>query len=213
MADETQNTANAQNSQSSGVQDAAQAQANQEKTFSQTEFNRQLKQRLDEERAKFADYDQLKKKAEELESANKSEMEKALERANKAESALKAKEVEAKRRELVANAKVAALGLKFKADKIGHVIKLVDITDESTDDTISTALAALAKEMPELLDGKAPPPETGAVNPGKAAAGAPPNETNEQRLARIRGGGGFNDWLAGATVEFNPAVNAKQQTK
>lgn len=212
MADDTQTTANAQNTQSSGgQQDAAQTQGQtQEKTFTQTELNRILKERLDGERARFADYDQLKTKVAELDAANKTEIEKAIEKATKAETRLKEVETQAKRREIMATAKELALEVGFDHKKLDKIVRLVDVTDDSTAETIKASLESLAKEMPELLKGKAPPPDTGASNP--ARQGDAPQETREQRLARIRGGGqGFQDWLNGASVTFTPEVNPKQQ--
>jgi hypothetical protein len=53
----------------------------------QAELDARLSERLQRERAKFADYAELKAKAEQLEAANKSELEKATDRATKAEKA------------------------------------------------------------------------------------------------------------------------------
>ena len=56
---------------------------------SQDDLNRALKDRLDRERAKFADYNDLKAKAgrlDEIEQANKSEIDKANDRVTKAEA-------------------------------------------------------------------------------------------------------------------------------
>src|SRR5690606_21944089 len=70
---------------------------------SQEELNRVLKDRLDRERAKFADYAELKAKAaklDEIEEANKSEAEKVAERLAKAEAAAREAEARALRREI-----------------------------------------------------------------------------------------------------------------
>ena len=61
------------------------------KTFTQEEVNSIVAERLGRDRQKYADYDSLKKKAEEfdkLQEANKSELEKVTERANKLENEL-----------------------------------------------------------------------------------------------------------------------------
>lgn len=58
---------------------------------SQEEFDRMVADRLNRERAKFADYDDLKAKAakfDEADQASKSELQKAIERAESAEKAL-----------------------------------------------------------------------------------------------------------------------------
>lgn len=57
-----------------------------EKTFTQEQVNAIVGERLAKEKAKYADYEELQKKAssyDELQEANKSELEKATERANK----------------------------------------------------------------------------------------------------------------------------------
>lgn len=183
-----------------------------EAKFTQADLDRIIADRLGREQAKYADYADLKKKVEEAESANKSELEKAIEKATKAE--LRAKEVETQTaaRVIASEAKAVAAELGFsKPDK---AIKLADLANAkyNADGTVSgvrEALEGLAKEMPELLKGKAPPPDTGASNP--ARQGDAPQETREQKLQRIRGGGqGFQDWLNGASVNFVPEVNPKQ---
>jgi len=65
----------------------------EQKTFTQAEVNSFLKKDREKMSAKYADYDDLKAKAEkldEIEAANKSELEKANERAAKLESELNA---------------------------------------------------------------------------------------------------------------------------
>lgn len=63
------------------------------KTFTQEEVNSIVAERLGRDRQKYADYDSLKKKAEEydkMQEASKTELEKATERANKLENELAA---------------------------------------------------------------------------------------------------------------------------
>lgn len=77
--------------------------ATAEKTFTQAEMDAIIGDRLKRERAKYADYDEVKAKAakyDEAEEAGKSELQKAVERAEKAEGALKALENERKLAEL-----------------------------------------------------------------------------------------------------------------
>src|SRR5690606_16660079 len=77
---------------------------------SQEELNRVLKDRLDRERAKFADYAELKAKAaklDEIEEANKSEAEKVAERLAKAERAAAEAEARALRREIALEHKLS----------------------------------------------------------------------------------------------------------
>ena len=64
-----------------------------EKTFTQSELNAIIEDRLGKEKAKYADYDDLKAKAAEYDkqvNANKTELEKALDRATKAEAKVSA---------------------------------------------------------------------------------------------------------------------------
>ena len=59
------------------------------KTFTQDEVNNIVAERLNRDRAKYADYDSLKQKAEEfdkLQEANKTELQKATERVHTAEN-------------------------------------------------------------------------------------------------------------------------------
>ena len=61
----------------------------QEKTFTQEEVNAIVSQRLERDRAKYADYDSLKEKAtkfDEMEEARKTELQKATEKAEKLEA-------------------------------------------------------------------------------------------------------------------------------
>ena len=210
MADE-QTQAQAITGTDAGQQsEQAQATTTQtERTFTQTDLDKIVADRLARERAKYADYDTLKSKAEQLEAANKSEIEKMAERAAKAEAALEKERREAKRATLTAEAKAAALGLKFKADKLDRVLRLIDLNDDSTNETVTAALQTLSKEMPELLE-RPTIANTGAVNPARGTEQA--NETREQRLARLRSGGqGFSEWISGASVVYTPDVNPKQQ--
>lgn len=64
---------------------------NQERTFTQAELDDVVKTRLAKERAKYADYETLQKKAlkfDEMEEANKSELQKATERAEELQKQL-----------------------------------------------------------------------------------------------------------------------------
>lgn len=218
MADETQaaagasasNLANTQGANSApssgGQQDAAhtQAQAAAEKTFTQAEFNRHLKQRLDEERAKYADYDDLKKKAEALEAANKSELEKAIEKANRLEARQKEMEAQTRERVITAEAKQIAATLGFS--KPEKAIKLADLSqvtygEDGTVSGVKEALEALAADMPELLT-KTTAPQTGAANPARTGANA--TETDAQKRARLMGGGASLDFFSGGRDIYYP---------
>lgn len=63
----------------------------EERVFTEAEVNKMMEARIGKERAKFADYDELKAKAsklDEIEEANKSELQKATERADALQSQL-----------------------------------------------------------------------------------------------------------------------------
>lgn len=88
---------------------ATETQDNAEKTFTQSELNQILKERLDREKAKYDGFDELKAKAakfDELEEASKSELQKATEKATALEAEIlslkKEKEVRAIREKVAA---------------------------------------------------------------------------------------------------------------
>lgn len=85
----TNDAADAASEPNAGQNDGTTApEAKFEPINTQDEFNARLSHRLERERAKFSDYDDLKAKAAQLdaiEEANKSELEKANERADQAE--------------------------------------------------------------------------------------------------------------------------------
>lgn len=81
------------------------APAEQERTFTQTELDAIVRDRLKREREKYADYADLQTKAkayDEAQEAAKSELQKAVERAERAEAELTAMRQERERSELVA---------------------------------------------------------------------------------------------------------------
>ncbi len=96
---------------------------------SQEELNQIITQRIDRERAKFGDYDDLKAKAarlSEIEESNKSEIEKAQERAAEAQ------------------AEVERVPQKVAAELRGHLIALHEINDDDAE-------LFLTASEPELL--------------------------------------------------------------
>ena len=92
------------------VENATQgAPAEPERTFTQAEMDAIIGERLKRDRAKYADYDELKAKAakyDEAEEASKSELQKAVEERDRLKAKLDKLEAEAERAEQVA--KVAA---------------------------------------------------------------------------------------------------------
>ncbi len=79
--------------------------AESERTFTQDQVNRMMGELRAKERAKYADYDEVKAKAakfDEAEEANKSELQKAVEERDKYKSQVEAMEAERARAEKVA---------------------------------------------------------------------------------------------------------------
>lgn len=80
-------------------------ESGEQRTFTQEELNAIVGERLAREREKYADYDELRDKAEAYDKAaeeSKSELQKAVERAEKAEKAMAAMKAEREREALVA---------------------------------------------------------------------------------------------------------------
>lgn len=165
------------------------------KTFTQEQLDTILADRLSRERAKYLDYDELKKKTQEQDDAKKSEIEKLTERASKAEA--KAKEVAEQTTARLVQSEARALAAELGFMKPQQAVKLADLSKAIGEDgeidskAVRTSLEALAKESPELL-GKITP-KVAATNPPKAD---PPSgkETDEQKRARLYGSGTFAEW-------------------
>jgi|SRR5690606_13073795 len=105
MSDSTDNTADAGEQVEQGDGGYNHVRASFKAPESQEELDRIVQKRIDRERSKFSDYDELKAKAarlSELEEASKSELQKAQERAEAAERALAAATVTAARAEVAA---------------------------------------------------------------------------------------------------------------
>ena len=126
-----------------------------EKTFTQSEMDAILGDRLKRERAKYADYNDLKAKAakfDEAEAASKSELEKAVERAEKAEQALA---------DIEAEAEVAALRAEVAKEK-GVDAELLRGTTREELEEHADAIKAFAGNTPKFGSvpdfGEAKPP-------------------------------------------------------
>lgn len=119
-----------------------------EKTFSQSDVNRIVEDRLRREQAKYADYDDLKAKAakfDEQEEANKSELQKATEANRKLESQL----AKQKHAGLVANACL----------KHGIPAEFADLVTGDDEESIDKTAEKVAKLV--ITQGK--PPASGRV--------------------------------------------------
>lgn len=160
-------------------------QPTQEAKFTQADLDRIITERLGRVESKYADYADLKKKVEDADTASKSESEKLLERATKAET--RAKEIEKASKLATARLSAATLAgeLEFDPKRLDKVLRLIEITEDSTAESLKVALEALKKELPELLTKKGAP-NTGAANPDKTN-GNGSTETDAQRRQRLYG--------------------------
>lgn len=118
------------------------------KTFTQDEVNSIVAERLNRDRAKYADYDSLKQKAEEfdkLQEANKTELQKATERADGLERELaelkKANELQSIRQKI--------------SNETGVPVNLLTAETEETISEQAKAIKAYAtpNEYPKVKDG------------------------------------------------------------
>lgn len=119
-----------------------------ERTFSQSEVNRIVEDRLRREQAKYADYDDLKAKADkfdEQEEANKSELQKA----NEANQKLASQLAEQKHSGLVANACL----------KHGIPAEFADLVTGDDEESIDKTAEKVAK----LVSTQGQPPASGRI--------------------------------------------------
>lgn len=126
--------------------EGAEAPKGSEKTFTQADLDRILADRLKRESAKYADYDDLKAKAEkfaELEDKDKSEAAKLADKLTKAES--KAAEAEAK-----------ALRFEVAADKGIPATLLTGLTREEMESNADALIAFKGDEAAADGDGDEP---------------------------------------------------------
>ena len=188
MADEQQDTTEEQNVQETPEQEQPEA-----KGFSQEDVDRIVKQRLERERARYADYDDLQKAAKELQKlrdAELSEVERRDKRIAELEQKIQDAEAAATARELEINERLIRAEVRAAAAKLGFVnpedayglADLADVTvqEDSTVEGIDKALKNLAKDKPYLLSGDG---QGGVGTPSRdrKKVGAGPLETEPAR--------------------------------
>lgn len=178
MADETTNPTNPTGAEPGQKTDAG------EKTFTQAELNRLIDERLTRERAKYADYADLKKAADQWkahEDAQKTELEKL--QAQIADWQNRATQAETARKQTLVKSSVMAEAGKqgVPADRLEAAYKLLNVTDLKleADDAIpnlSEAVARLLTDNPFLVaqatPGKPQTPKTSPTNPASAPTGS-----------------------------------------
>jgi hypothetical protein len=174
--------------------------AQPEKTFTQAELERQLGERLARERAKYADYEELKAaktKLEELEAGQLSErdkLQKQIEKLEKkvAEAEARALEKEQKAQEILIRSAVLSeasrLGFANPEDAYLLLGTKPTIGEDGQPAGVAEAVKALAETRPYLLRGTTQSriPTGEPFNPSGQQGQL--RETDEQRRARLFGG-------------------------
>jgi len=167
----------------------------QETAFTQADVDRILKERLAQERKKYADYDALKAKVQEVEAASLTEAEKTAKRLQELES--QNQQLASERRELSIRAAIteAAAAAGLPADAAYRLIDKAALTI-ADDGTIQNA-AELVKGVVEAYPGlvRNPTPRVPAANPPRSAEIAA--RTDSERFRDYFGGGGSNFWGGG----------------
>lgn len=167
------------------------------KTFTQAELDRVVKERLEWERGKYSDYDDLKaaaKKLKDLETSQLSETEKRDKRIQELEAAKQKWEAEAETRERGVAERVIRSEVRMVAGVMGfaspddayHLAELTEVQLDGDGNVqgVEAALKKLAKDKPYLLKG------------ATAGPGSPPNEPKGKK------GSAEDDWIAEAQRRF-----------
>lgn len=141
-----------------------------ERTFTQEELDAVVRQRLERERSKYIDYDDLKAKASkwaEHEEAQKTELQKLQDKADKLEREKQASEAGYRDRLLRAEVRIQAAQMGFRnPDDAYRLADLqgLEIDDDGNAAGVKEALDKLVQDRPYLLDvdesGKPRPPIT-----------------------------------------------------
>jgi len=119
-------------------------------TFTQADLDRTLGERLSRERAKFADYDDLKAKASrlaELEDANASELEKAIKAARDEGRA----EVTTAANSRLTAAEARALAAEMGFRKPAHAVRLINLAEVKVDADGEVDTAAVRRLLDDLV--------------------------------------------------------------
>ncbi|MBK9181405.1 MAG: phage scaffolding protein [Acidimicrobiales bacterium] len=146
-----------------------------DRTFTQTELDRIVQDRLARERAKYGDYDDLKAKAgrlDELEASQKTELEKAQETARQAEE--RARSAEERARAVALRAAVVAEAARVGVvdpDAVAALLPAdaVTVADDGSPAGVAEAVAGLLDAKPYLR--ASTPQGTTTPTPGGADGG------------------------------------------
>jgi hypothetical protein len=165
------------------------------RTFTQADLDRIVKERLEREKGKYADYDDLKRASVEfkkLKDAQLTEAERATKRIQELEALQAEAETTARARELEVNERLIKADVRVLAGQMGFAspddaYHLADLANVKIDDGevkgVEKALQELAKAKPYLV--------------GKGGgAGSPPNDPKR------RGGTTEDEWVAEARRRY-----------
>ena len=165
------------------------------KTFTQADLDRIIKERLTREQTRFADYDDLKKAAGELQKlkdAQLSESEKLTKRIAELEQVAADREAEAEATEAEVNKKLLHAEVRVLAATLNFIDpeeawKLADLAsatfgDDGKIDGVKKPLEKLAKDKPHLLKAVT----AGGSPPNKPGKTAPKDSELEQAMADAR---------------------------
>ena len=165
-----------------------------EKTFTQAEVNAITRDRLAREKAKFADYDDLKALAEakrQEDDAKKSELEKLQTRLAELEATTKEKDTllkAEKRAGLIAKIAGQLGGIDPYDANFVLATQSIEPDGQDAEVEITRILTGLKEAKPYLFRSKAGGVEP--FNPGSASGAAEKAESRQHRLNRIMSGGG-----------------------
>jgi hypothetical protein len=176
--------------------DDAQQTQPQAQAMTQAEIDKIIAARLKQERAKYADYDELKKKVQAAEDANKTEAERNAERLRQLET--ENQRLAQERQELAVKSAFVAEASKVGLDP-DAAYKLADLSAlEADNSNVADLVKAVATKWPGLVRSNVP--QVAAVNPSKTAQ--PPGRTDDDRRREYFGSGGSPFWQ-GAGVRFS----------
>lgn len=179
------------------------------KTFTEAELNSIIKDRLDRERKKYADYDQVKQraaKADEYESKDKTETQRLADKLESLQKALEEKDRAIAERDaaIAENSRRAIIGRvaqdmgaldPYDANILLATVE-VDAKDPKAEETIKTKIAALVESKPYLFKSQPsasspPSPALTTFNPQGGPGGAMSDKQRIQMLLAKSGQGGF----------------------
>jgi len=169
------------------------------KPLTQADIDKIIAARLKQERAKYADYDELKARAQAADDAQKTEAQKQAERLQALEAQNQA--LAKKNKEIATEAALVAAASDIGLDTVAAV-KLADVSALADDlSNAAEIIKAVANAYPGLLRQRAG--QTAAVNPSRSAQ--PPGRTDADRAREYFGAGGSNFW-GGGGVRFTEST-------